>query len=141
MFGCRLCRTRLRAIVSSIVLTETEIREALRDCYDSAMRCNIVDLGFVQLVSVTPDMEAPGTGVPGVPQKHSVSVILTLANPDEGSEAEIVSQVTNRLAGLEMVGQSSVYISDEPKWTPSRISPAGRRLLGLDGNPQLIQIR
>lgn len=123
------------------MLTETEVREALRDCYDSAMRCNIVDLGFVQSISVTPDTEAPGTGIRGVPQKHHVSVLLTFANPDELAQAQIMSQVKNRLAGFETVGRSSVCAVDDPKWTPSRISPAGRRLLGLDGNPQLIQIR
>ena len=123
------------------MLTENEIREALQDCYDSAMHCNIVDLGFVQSIRVAPDLEAPGTGLRGVPQKHHVSVMLTLANPDEVSVTQIVNQITNRLAGLEMVGRCSVLAVDEPQWTPSRISPAGRRLLGLDGNPHLIQIR
>ena len=28
-----------------------------------------------------------------------------------------------------------------PPWTPQQITPTGRRILGLDGNPNLVQIR
>lgn len=123
------------------MFTESEIREALRDCYDPSLPCNIVDLGLVQKITITPDPEAPGTGIPGVPQKHRIHLHLTLTNPTEEAAAQLTAQVRNRLAGLEEVSETEVTIIDDRSWTPQQITPAGRRILGLDGNPNLVQIR
>jgi len=123
------------------MLTESEILSALRDCYDPAVPCNLVDLGLVQSVTVTPDPEAPGRGIPGVPQKHRVHIDLILTSPTEEAAAQLTAQIQNRLAGLEAVSQTTVTILDSPAWSPTGITPAGRRALGLDGNPTLVQIR
>jgi metal-sulfur cluster biosynthetic enzyme len=123
------------------MLTEAEILAALRDCYDPELPLNVVDLGLVQSIAITPDLDAPGTGIPGVPQKHNVRIDLILTNPTEAAEAHLRAQIANRLAGLETIAQTTVHIADTPAWTPQNITPAGRRILGLDGNPNLIQIR
>ena len=122
-------------------ITEADIRIALRDCYDPELPCNIVDLGLIRNLTITPDREAPGTGIPGVPQKHRVAIDLIPTNPTEAAEAHLRAQIINRLAGLETVSQTTVHILSTPSWTPLQITPAGRRILGLDGNPSLIQIR
>jgi metal-sulfur cluster biosynthetic enzyme len=49
------------AISSTQMLTESDILTALRDCYDPVLPCNIVDLGLIRSIVVTPDLEAPGT--------------------------------------------------------------------------------
>lgn len=123
------------------MLTEPDILTALRDCYDPSLPCNIVDLGLVRLVSVAPDPDAPGAGIPGVPQKHLIRVEFGLTNPTEEAEAQLAAQIRNRLAGMEEAGETTVVCVDEPAWTPQQITSAGRRALGLDGNPNLIQIR
>ncbi len=123
------------------MLTDPQLREALRDCYDPNLPCNIVDLGLVLATSITPDPEAPGAGIPGVPGKARVHIDLILSTPSSDTEAQLTAQIRNRLAGLETVSGTSVSVLSSPAWTPARISPAGRRLLGLDGNPSLIQIR
>ncbi|GGG82829.1 metal-sulfur cluster assembly factor [Edaphobacter dinghuensis] len=123
------------------MLTESEILAALRDCYDPELPCNIVDLGLVRSIAITPDSEAPGVGIPGVPQKHRVKIDLILTHPSEEAEAQLRAQIANRLAGLETVGQTTITIHAKPTWSPANITPAGRRILGLDGNPNLIQIR
>lgn len=123
------------------MLTEAHVQEALRDCYDPALPCNLVDLGLVLSVSVSPDGDAPGVGIPGVPPKSRVSIQIILTNPSEAAEAQVTAQIVNRLAGLETVSVTSVTVLPEPPWNPGRISPAGRKLLGLDGNPGLVQIR
>lgn len=123
------------------MLTESEIIAALRDCYDPELPCNVVDLGLVRSVSITTDIEAPGAGIPGVPQKHRVQVDLILTHPSEDAEAQLRAQIANRLAGLETVSQTTIWIHAEPIWSPANITPAGRKILGLDGNPNLIQIR
>ena len=123
------------------MLTEADILTALRDCYDPAVPCNVVDLGLVQKIIITPDHEAPGTGIPGAPQKHCIQIELILTSPTEDATAQITAQIENRLAGLEQVSRTAVTILDSPAWTPAFITTVGRRILGLDGNPNLVQIR
>lgn len=123
-------------------LTEAAVREALRDCYDPAIPCNIIELGLVQSIAVTPDLDAPGIGIPGVPQRHRVVIdlILTTSSEDDAQQ-QLLAQISNRLAGLDTVSHTTTRVLDSPAWTPQRISPAGRRTLGLEGNPQLVQIK
>jgi metal-sulfur cluster biosynthetic enzyme len=123
------------------MLTESNILLALRDCYDPVLPCNIVDLGLIRSIAVIPDLEAPGTHIPGVPQKHSIEISLTPTQKDEAAEAHLRAQIANRLAGLETVSHTTITLIDQPAWTPLSITPAGRKTLGLDGNPNLIQIR
>jgi len=123
------------------MLTESDILHALRDCYDPVLPCNIVDLGLIQCIIVTLDPEAPGAQIPGVPQKHHIEIELTPTQKDEAAEAQLRAQIVNRLAGLETVSRTSVTLLHEPDWTPLSITRAGRKILGLDGNPNLIQIR
>jgi metal-sulfur cluster biosynthetic enzyme len=123
------------------MLTEAEVFAALRDCYDPELPCNIVDLGLIRSIAIIPDREAPGTGIPGVPQKHQVEIGLIPTNPSEAAESHLRAQIINRLAGLQTVSHTIVHLLEAPLWTPQNITPAGRQTLGLDGNPSLIQIR
>ncbi len=123
------------------MLTEADIRGALRDCYDPEIPCNIVDLGLLQGIAIEDDPEAPGKDIPGVPRKHCVAITLTPSNPTNEAEAQLSAQIVNRLAGLEQVSRTTVSILRTPQWTPQDITPSGRRTLGLDGNPTLVQIR
>ena len=124
-----------------LMLTEANILDALRDCFDPALPCNIVDLGLVRTITISPDPDAPGSGIPGVQQKHRIQVELTLTNPTEEAAAQLTAQIQNRLAGLEEAGDTKVLLVAEPAWSPLEITPVGRRILGLDGNPNLVQIR
>lgn len=123
------------------MLTEADILTALRDCYDPSLPCNIVDLGLIREIGVSSDPQAPGTGIPGVPQKHRIHIELTPTNPAEEVAAQLTAQIRNRLAGLEEAGETTIVLIDQPPWTPQQITPEGRRTLGLDGNPNLVQIR
>jgi metal-sulfur cluster biosynthetic enzyme len=123
------------------MLTESDILTALRDCYDPTLPCNIVDLGLVRSIAITPDLEAPGATIPGVPQKHRIQIQLTPTNQTDDVKAQLQAQIVNRLAGLETVSQTRIVLLEKPAWTPLDITPAGRKTLGLDGNPNLIQIR
>ena len=127
-------------MTASTTATEETIRAALRDCYDPTLPCNIVDLGVVESITLTPDPEAPGATIPGVPQKFRVTITLTPTTQDEAANAQLAAQIQNRLAGLETILHTEVTLLDQPTWTPQRITPAGRRILGLEGNPNLIQI-
>ena len=123
------------------MLSETDIRAALRDCYDPALPCNIIDLGLVRALHVEPDRDAPGSGIPGVPQKVRVQLSITSTHPTDDAVAQLSAQIRNRLAGLEAVSHTDVRFEHEPAWSPADITPAGRRAIGLDGNRNLVQIR
>ena len=123
------------------MLTESDILRVLRDCYDPVLPCNIVDLGLIRSIVIVPDIDAPGTHIPNVPQKHIIDISLTPTQNDETATAQLSAQISNRLSGLETVSRTNVILLDSPHWTPLNITPAGRKTLGLEGNPNLVQIR
>ena len=114
------------------MLTEANILDALRDCYDPELRLNIVDLGMVQSVTLEEDRDAPGAGIAGVPRRFRVTIMLLAADKSEDETQQLAALIQNRLAGFEAVSASSVHFAVEPQWTPALISSAGRRMLKLD---------
>ncbi len=123
------------------MLTEADILDALRDCYDPDIPLNIVDLGLVQAITIQPELDVPGIGIAGVPLKQRVSIVLTPTNPTESAGDQLSAQIANRFAGIETVSRTTITLIPEPRWTPRNITPAGRRMLGLEGNSSLVQIR
>jgi metal-sulfur cluster biosynthetic enzyme len=111
-------------------LTESAILAALRDCYDPEISLNIVDLGLVHTISIAPDPDAPGAGIPGVPPRHRVSIALTLAQIADLEDTPLIAQIKNRLAAFETISRTDVTLLREPAWNPGRITPEGRARLG-----------
>ena len=107
-------------------LTEDDIRTALRDVYDPELPVNIVDLGLVYRIALSPD-EYASAFLP----KQRVEIDLTLTTPGCPAHTMITEQVRNRLAGLQEVGETRVNLVWEPAWTPDRISPAAQKQLGI----------
>jgi len=108
------------------VLTVDDIWSALRDCFDPEVKLNLVDLGLVYEVGIEPDPQA----TPAFPRQR-VKVKMTLTTPQCPASGLIFEQVHNRLASIQQVSKVEVDLVWEPKWTPHRISEAGRRQLGL----------
>ncbi len=119
------------------MLTEADIHALLRDCYDPTIPLNLVDLGCIDHIEISPDPEAPGANISGVPARYRVDITLTPATAtaeDETQAAQLTAQIHNRLAGIETISRTTINLTQAPPWTPTRITPAGRRVLGLD-NP------
>jgi metal-sulfur cluster biosynthetic enzyme len=119
-------------------LTEDDIREALRVCFDPELAVNIVDLGLVYGIAVAQDYDAPG-----FEPRYIVAVTLTMRTPSDDREAMLIGQVKNRLAGMPQVSGSTVDLVWEPAWTADRMNAAARQQLGLDRAPKqgLISIK
>jgi metal-sulfur cluster biosynthetic enzyme len=121
------------------MLTEADIYEALRACYDGShlyqRPLNIVDLGLVESVSLAIDPDAPGAGIPGVPVKHRLALTLLAPSGNPDAQTQLRAQIANRLAGIQELSRTDIEFADEPAWTPARITPEGRRLLQLDASP------
>lgn len=108
------------------MLSESDIFAALRDCYDPEVKLNLVDLGLIYKVETTPDPDS----TPAWPRQR-VKVTMTLTTPQCPASGLIFEQVNNRLAGIPDISKVEVDLVWEPKWTPHRISEAGRRQLGI----------
>lgn len=113
--------------MSTETLTQADVIEALRVCFDPELPVNIVDLGLVYAVQVEHDEDAPGYR-----PRFAVHVTMTMRAPNEEREAMLVGQVKNRLAGMQQISRAEVELVWEPAWTAERMSGAARQQLRLD---------
>jgi metal-sulfur cluster biosynthetic enzyme len=108
------------------MLSEADIETALRDCFDPEVKLNLVDLGLIYKIETGPDPDS----TPKWPRQW-VKVTMTLTTPQCPASGLIFEQVNNRLAGIADISKVEVALVWEPKWTPHKISAAGRRQLGI----------
>ena len=123
-----------------MALTAEDVRIALRDCFDPTLKLNVGALGLIESVEVTADPDAPGAGIPGVPQKKIVSIHLYRPTEDETSTAMLTELIRNRLFGFEETGSVEIELLDG--WSPNRLSDEARQQLASQLRPQqLVQIK
>ncbi|MBM3939570.1 MAG: DUF59 domain-containing protein [SAR202 cluster bacterium] len=99
-------------------LTTEQVKDALRDVYDPEIPVNVVDLGLIYGVDVTPE--------------NNVKVTMTLTAAGCGMGPYIAQQAEWAIAELEGVNDVNVEIVFEPPWSPERITDEGKKLLGID---------
>jgi len=102
--------------------SEQVIWEALKTCFDPEIPVNIVDLGLVYDLAIE---KTPQGG-------HGVEVKMTLTAPGCGMGPVIAEDARQKIAALPTVESARVHIVWDPQWTPQMISPAGRKILGLE---------
>ena len=103
-------------------LTEEVVWDALRQCFDPEIPVNIVDLGLIYSLGLTPEPDG----------QHRVNVTMTLTAPGCGMGPTIARDAQARIESLPGVIGAKVEIVWDPQWTPHMISPAGRKQMGLD---------
>jgi metal-sulfur cluster biosynthetic enzyme len=103
-------------MTAPVVLTEDAARTALRQVKDPELDMNIMDLGLVY------DVEVDG---------GDVRVKMTLTSPGCPAGPMITNDAYRVLRGLEGVKDVDVEIVWEPYWTPERMDPKIRALMGL----------
>ena len=108
------------------LLTEDELRTALKDCFDPEVKLNLVDLGLIYAISTDPDPDSTPAWL-----RQRVKVTMTLTTPQCPASGLIFEQVNNRLLSIPQVSKVEVDLVWEPRWTPHRISEAGRKQLGI----------
>lgn len=89
-------------------MTDADLVNALRDCYDTLQQRNVVDSGLVQSASLTRDSEAPGANVRGVPPRYIARITLRASSSDENRNAQLRAQIENRLAGLPEISRTEI---------------------------------
>jgi metal-sulfur cluster biosynthetic enzyme/rhodanese-related sulfurtransferase len=96
-------------------LSETQVVDAIRECFDPEIPLNIYDLGLIYGI----DIDA-----------SQVAVKMTLTSEGCPSARTIPEDVRRKIVAL---GQPNVTVDVvwDPPWHPSRISPDGKQKLGL----------
>ena len=108
------------------MLSESDILTALRDCFDPEVKLNLVDLGLIYAVETGPDPDSTPAW-----QRQWVRMKMTLTTPQCPMSGMILEQVRNRLLGIPYISKVDLDLVWEPKWTPHRISAAGRAQLHI----------
>jgi metal-sulfur cluster biosynthetic enzyme len=102
---------------AQIPLTEQQVWDQLRNCYDPEIPLNIVDLGLIYDVAL---------------EGSRVDVKMTLTAPGCHLGGQIAGDVQTKLLALEQVEEANVELVWDPPWHQSMISLEGRQRLGLE---------
>lgn len=98
------------------MVTEKEVRKALRGVKDPELNLDIVVLGLIYDVDVTEDY---------------VHVLMSLTSPMCPAAAQIIEDAKNAVEGLDGVSSAEIELTFEPQWSPERIDPLIRSSLGI----------
>jgi metal-sulfur cluster biosynthetic enzyme len=97
-------------------LTRVRIVEALRTVLDPELGVNIVDLGLLCGIEVDGAI---------------AHITLTMTSPACPLGEQVAAQATARVQALKGIEKADVTLVWDPPWTPERMSPAARAMLGL----------
>ena len=103
--------------MTTAVLTADAVRQALRQVKDPELDMNIVDLGLVY------DVEVDAGGL--------VRINMTLTSPGCPAGPMITNDIYKVVRALEGVNDVDIDIVWEPYWTPERIDPKIRAMMGF----------
>jgi probable FeS assembly SUF system protein SufT len=102
--------------------SEQRVWDVLKTCYDPEIPLNIVDLGLVYDLAVTPT----GDG------RNHIEVKMTLTAPGCGMGPMIAEDARIKIVALPGVASAVVHMVWDPAWTAEMISAQGRQVLGLE---------
>ncbi|MFL6528176.1 MAG: putative Fe-S cluster assembly protein SufT [Chthoniobacterales bacterium] len=102
-------------------VTEDEVWNQLRQCYDPEIPVNIVDLGLVY------DCQLAAGANGGT----RVDVKMTLTAPGCGMGPMIAQDAQSKILTIDGVDEAEVQLVWDPPWNQNMISEAGRMKLGM----------
>ncbi len=109
------------AVISGPVNQEA-LWEALKGCFDPEIPVNIVDLGLIYHLELSP----------GERGGQKVAAKMTLTAQGCGMGPVIAADAKSKMEALPGVESAEVEIVWDPVWNPRMISEAGRKQLGLE---------
>ncbi len=104
-------------------LSEDHVREMLKEVKDPELFVNIVDLGLIYNVTLSPSAESPG--------RHHVAVDMTMTSPACPAGPQLIADTKRVVGGIPDVAAVEVRIVMDPPWTPDRMTEAARDQLGI----------
>jgi metal-sulfur cluster biosynthetic enzyme len=106
-----------------MAITEDAVREELKSVIDPELFVNIVDLGLIYKVDVTPSDEEEG--------KFDVTVDMTMTSPACPAGPQLLGGSTQAVERMEEVAKCEVKLVMTPPWTPDRMTDDARDHLGI----------
>lgn len=104
-------------------LCEERARELLKAVKDPELFVNIVDLGLIYGVTITPSADQPG--------KQHVAVDMTMTSPACPAGPQLIADTKRTLSVVPDVAAVEVRIVMDPPWTPDRMTDDARDQLGI----------
>ena len=102
---------------NAATITEEQIYNALKECYDPEIPVNLVELGLIYDVKIIDDW---------------VGVKMSLTSPGCGMSGIISQNVRNRILKVPGVKDADVRIVWQPIWSPSMMSEEAKKKLGMN---------
>ncbi len=103
-------------MTTTAALNADTVRQALRQVRDPELDMNIIDLGLVYDVEV---------------DEGQVRINMTLTSPGCPAGPMITNDIYKAVRALEGVKDVDIDIVWEPYWTPDRIDPKIRAMMGF----------
>lgn len=98
------------------MVTEVEVRKALRKVKDPELNLDLVVLGLIYDIAI---------------DDSHVDVTMSLTSPACPVAGELVDQARQAVEGVDGVKTANVELTFSPPWTAERIPPMIRSALGL----------
>jgi metal-sulfur cluster biosynthetic enzyme len=98
------------------MVTEDQVRDALRTVKDPELNLNVVDLGLVYDIQV---------------EDSSVHVTMTLTSPGCPAGPQILHGAKQAVEAVAGVERAEIELTWTPFWTPERIHPEVRSMMGF----------
>jgi metal-sulfur cluster biosynthetic enzyme len=102
-------------------VSEDQVIESLKNVVDPELFVNIVDLGLIYVVDLTP----------GDDDKTNVTIDMTMTSPACPAGPQLIANSRQVIERLEGVGRVEVRIVMDPPWTPDRMTDDARDQLGI----------
>ncbi|HEX4121315.1 MAG TPA: putative Fe-S cluster assembly protein SufT [Verrucomicrobiae bacterium] len=102
-------------------VSEDQVMEKLRTCYDPEIPVNIVDLGLVYDLQIQP-LAAGG---------QRVEIKMTLTAPGCGMGPVLQQDVETKVAAIPGVKETAVFLVWDPPWNRDMLSETAKLELGL----------
>ena len=96
--------------------TKDEVIDVARQCYDPEIPINIYDLGLIYEIDAKPE---------------SVYVKMTLTAAGCPAAQSIPEDLRQKISSSLNTKNVNVEVTFDPPWTPEKISPEGRKKLGI----------
>ena len=108
---------------SAAGLCEDNVREQLKQVIDPELFVNIVDLGLIYVVDLTPSAEEEG--------KMDVLVEMTMTSPMCPAGPQLVGNSRQVVEQMEGVAKVEIKVVMDPPWTQDMMTEDARDQLGI----------
>ncbi len=103
--------------IFSIMVTEEEVKRALKAAVDPEFGLSVIDLGLIYKLKVI--------------EGKKVYIKMTLTTPMCPLANAIVADVYHRVKEIPGVEDVDIELTFDPPWSPDMMTPEARKLLGI----------